>query len=123
MRRPMVIATESTPPGTPPVDVNGPHSSLAGEYDIGSLQMPAAYRNVNGETTSRLVLVGVLEEAARSLRSMSVWLDANSGALRVAGVGLEELRRVRNLIAKAVPAVHGLGESVIRHHPHSIITR
>jgi hypothetical protein len=102
-----------TRPGTPPVDLNSPHPSLRNPTDAGSLLMPNAHRNVNGDTASRLTLVGTLEEMTRSARSMSHWLESNAMALRVAGVGIEDVRRVRNLIARLAPAVHGVAEQIV----------
>jgi hypothetical protein len=113
---------ELTPPGTPPVDTNRVHPSLAKAASVGSMQMPASYMHANGETTSRLVMVGVLEEAIRSLRSMSTWLDQNAVAMRVAGVGIEDLRRTRNILAKAVPAVYECAKQVAQNKP-SIVPR
>lgn len=108
-----------TAPGTAPVPRDAPHPSLRTESSIGSLQMPAAYANVNGETTSRLALVGVIEEAGRSLRSMSQWFERNAMALKVAGVPLEEIRRARNLLARAIPTLHAVGESVVNNRPQT----
>jgi hypothetical protein len=77
--------------------------------------MPNAYRSVNGDSASRLALVGTLEEVIRSARSMSAWLDSNAMALRVAGVGVEDVRRVRNLIAKLPPALHNVAEAIVQN--------
>jgi hypothetical protein len=111
-----VWAAERTPtrPGHSPLasGLSGPHPSLASEETARRAMLDAQYRNANGETTSRIVLVGVIEEGTRSLQSMNTWLAQSAAQLKVAGCSTAQLRKVRNAILALIPNWHEIGEEV-----------
>ena len=92
--------------------LSGPHPALASEESAARALLDHQYRNANGETTSRIVLCGVIEEGTRSLQSMDRWLSMSASQLRAAGVGTDELRRARNALAALKPVWHAIGESI-----------
>jgi hypothetical protein len=111
-----VWTTERTPtqPGHSPLasGLSAPHPSLTSEETARRAMLDAQYRNANGETTSRIVLVGVIEEGTRSLQSMNTWLAQSAAQLKVAGCSTAQLRKVRNAILALIPNWHEIGEEV-----------
>jgi hypothetical protein len=103
-----------TPDRSSPValGLSGPHPSLETEERAVRAMLDMQYRNVNGETTSRIVLVGTIEEGTRSLQSMNTWLAFSAAQLKVAGVNVQQLRRVRNALTALIPNWHRLGEDI-----------
>jgi hypothetical protein len=111
-----VWTNERTPtqPGRSPLTsgLSAPHPALATEETARRAMLDAQYRNANGETTSRIVLVGVIEEGTRSLQSMNTWLAQSSAQLKVAGCSTAQLRKVRNAILALIPNWHEIGEEI-----------
>jgi hypothetical protein len=92
--------------------LSAPHPALASEDAARRALLDHQYRNANGDTTSRITLVGVIEEGSRSLQSMDHWLCQSAAHLRAAGVSTPQLRRVRNAILALIPNWHEIGESI-----------
>ena len=92
--------------------LSGPHPVLVNEDAAKRALLDHQYRNANGDTTSRLTLVGVIEEGTRSLQSMDHWISQSAATLRAAGCSTQELRDARNALHKLMPKWHALGEAV-----------